>query len=111
MIAEIIGPEQDIQPIRSFVSLDSIFDPSGVQLIATPSVNGMYAEYVTFPPAENLFGGGPLWDAPVSDEFTYHLADDVQSGTYDVTMKARRVYLGQDIPFTRSIRSRLARRK
>ncbi len=103
MIAEIIGPEQDIQPIRSFVELTSIFDPSGVQLVATPSRDGMFAEYVTFPPAYNLFAGGAGWDAPVSDEFTYHLADDAKPGTYDVTMKGRRVYLGQDIPYTRSI--------
>ena len=104
MIAEIIGPEQDIQPIRSFVELSSIFDPSGVQLVATPARDGMFAEYVTFPSANNLFAGGPGWDAPVSDSFTYHLADDAKPGTYDVTMKGRRVYLGQDIPFTRSIK-------
>jgi hypothetical protein len=110
MIAEIIGPEQDIQPIRSFVELTSIFDPSGVQLVATPSRDGMFAEYVTFPSANNLFAGGAGWDAPVSDSFTYHLADDAKPGTYDVTMKGRRVYLGQDIPYTRSIKIQVGTR-
>jgi hypothetical protein len=99
-----IGPEQDIKPIRSFVELSTIFDPSGVQLIATPQRDGLFAEYATFPVCYNLFGAGPGWDAPVSDQVTYHIADDAKPGTYDVTMKARRVYMGQDIPFTRSIK-------
>jgi hypothetical protein len=101
MIIELIGPEQDIQPIRSFVELSTIFDPSGVQLIATPQRDGVYAQYATFPVCYNLFGG--VWNAPVTDQVTFHIADDAKPGTYDVTMKARRVYLGQDIPFTRSV--------
>ena len=103
MIVEIIGPAQKIQTIRSFVELSSIFDPSGVQVIATPERDGVFASYATFPTANNLFAGGPGWDAPVSDTFTYHLPANAEPGTYLVTMKGRRVFMGQDIPFTRTI--------
>lgn len=103
MIIEIMGPAQKIQTIRSFVELSSIFDPSGVQIIGTPERDGVFAAYATFPTANNLFAGGAGWDAPVSDTFTTHLPDNAEPGTYQVTMKARRVYMGQDIPFTRTV--------
>jgi hypothetical protein len=108
MIVQIIGPAQKIQPIRSFVELSQIFDPSGVQIVGTPERDGVLSEYNTFPPANNLFGGAfdPThagWAEPVSDSWTYHLPDNAEPGTYLVTMKARRVFLGQDIPFSRTI--------
>ena len=47
----------------------------------------------------------------MSDEFTYNIPADAPPGTYDVTMKGRRVFLGQDIPFTRSIKIQVGTRE
>ncbi|MFP2900633.1 cytochrome C [Corallococcus sp. 4LFB] len=109
MMTQLIGPAQDIQPIRSIVDLEAFLDDSqDVQTIATPARDGVYAQFMTFPPANKLFGGAFFpndgrWDAPVSDTWTYHLPADAKPGTYLVTAKARRVYLGEDRPASRTI--------
>ncbi len=43
------------------------------------------------------------WSRPVSDRWTYHLPDNAEAGTYLVTLKGRRTYLGEDVPFTTTI--------
>ncbi|NPD23069.1 cytochrome C [Corallococcus exiguus] len=109
MMTQLIGPAQDIQPIRTIVDLEAFLDDSqDVQTIATPARDGVYAQFMTFPPANKLFGGAFFpndgrWDAPVSDTWTYTLPADVKPGTYLVTAKARRNYLGEDIPASRTI--------
>lgn len=106
-IAQIIGPAQDIKPIRTPAPLDIFLGPE-VQTVATPAVDDVYAQMRLFPPAPDLFGGAfdPThagWAKPVSDTWKWHLPADAKPGTYRITVKARRVYLGQDIPFTRTI--------
>ncbi|RKG99255.1 cytochrome C [Corallococcus carmarthensis] len=109
MMTQLIGPAQDIQPIRTIVDLEAFLDDSqDVQTIATPARDGVYAQFMTFPPANKLFGGAFFpndgrWDAPVSDTWTYHLPADAKPGTYLVTAKARRVYMGEDLPASRTI--------
>ncbi|WP_223646501.1 cytochrome C [Corallococcus sp. EGB] len=109
MMTQLIGPAQDIQPIRSIVDLEAFLDDSqDVQTIATPARDGVYAQFMTFPPANKLFGGAFFptegrWDAPVSDTWTYHLPADAKPGTYLVTAKARRAYMGEDRPASRTI--------
>jgi hypothetical protein len=83
-----------------------------VQTIATPERDGVYAQFRIIPAANDLFGGAfdPAhegWDRPVPDSWTYHLADDAQPGTYLVTVKGRRTYMGEDIPFSRTIEIQL----
>ena len=108
LMTQIIGPAQRIQPIRSIVELDAFLGPDDVQTIATFERDGVYAQFQTFPPSNKLFGGAFFpeqggWDAPVSTSWTYQLPANAQPGTYLVTVKGRRVYLGEDLPASRTI--------
>ncbi|HEX8819744.1 MAG TPA: cytochrome c3 family protein [Archangium sp.] len=103
-----IGPAQRIQPIRSIVELESFLGPEDVITIATPEQDGVFGQAMTMPPANDLFGGAfdPThagWAAPVSDSWTNKIPANAEPGTYLVTVKARRVYLGEDVPATRTI--------
>ena len=108
LMSQIIGPAQSIQPIRSVIELADFLGPDEVQTVGTPVRDGVHSQFITFPPAPDLFGGAfdPThagWAKPVKDSWIYHLPADAAPGTYLVTVKGRRVYLGQDIPFTRTI--------
>lgn len=108
MMVQIIGPTQKVQPIRSIIDLPAFLTEDDTQVVATPGRDGVYSEYQTFPPANDLFGGAidPThagWFEPVSDTFTFHIPPDAEAGTYLVTMKARRAYLGEDIPRTQTM--------
>lgn len=106
MMAQIIGPVQKIAPIRSVLPMTGFNAP--VQTTAIPSRDGVYAQFNIFPPADALFGGAAdpthaAWSRPVSDTWTYHIPADAEAGTYLVTLKGRRTYLGEDVPFTTTI--------
>jgi hypothetical protein len=109
LMTQIIGPAQRIQPIRSIVDLDAFLDPTqDVQTIGTLERDGVYAQFQTFPPSNKLFGGAffpeqKLWDAQGTDTWTYTLPANAEPGTYLVTVKGRRVFLGEDIPASRTI--------
>lgn len=107
MMAQIIGPAQDIQAIRSIADLDLFLAP-GVQTVGTMERDGVYAQFTTFPQSSDLFGGAfdPVnagWFAHVPDTFTFSLPGDAKAGTYLLTLKGRRTFLGQDIPATTTI--------
>ena len=101
LMTQIIGPAQSIQPIRSIIDLDAFLAEEDVQTLGTFERDGVFSQFQTFPPANDLFGGN--WNAPVSDTWTYNIPDNAVPGTYLVTVKGRRVYLGEDIPFSRTI--------
>ena len=108
LMAQIIGPNQDIQPIRSIAALEIFLDDEDTEVTGTPEVDGVYAEFTLLPPANVIFLGAftpgtPQWFEPNVDTFTFHVPDDAEPGTYKVTVKGRRVYLGQDIPRTTTI--------
>ncbi|HLL00571.1 MAG TPA: cytochrome c3 family protein [Myxococcaceae bacterium] len=109
LMTQIMGPAQRIQPIRSIVELDAFLDPnSDVQTIGTLERDGVFSQFQTFPPSNDLFGGAfdPThagWAAPVSDTWTYQLPANALPGTYLVTVKGRRTYLGEDLPYSRTI--------
>ncbi len=108
MMVEFLGPAQDVQPIRHLAPLAEFLVLPDVQNIADMADDGVYAQFKLFPTAANLFGAAfdPAhagWAEPVSDTWTNHVPSDAVPGTYYVTMKGRRVYLGQDIPFTKTI--------
>ncbi len=108
LMTQVIGPAQRIQPIRSIVELDAFLGAEDVQTIGTLERDGVYAQFQSFPPANDLFGGAfdPThagWAAPVSDTWTYKLPANAEPGTYLVTVKGRRVYLGEDVPASRTL--------
>lgn len=108
MMAQLIGPAQNVQPIRSIAELETFLGPDDVQDTASIARDGVFAQFRTFPTSHDLFGGAfdPAhagWAAAVPDTWTHHLPPDAPSGTYTLTLKGRRTYMGQDIPFTRSI--------
>lgn len=108
MMAEVIGPTSDIQTIRSVIGFPELLSPDGIQHVGLPERDGFFADVIEYPRANDLIGGAfdpthAAWFAPVSDTFTVHLPDNAAPGTYLVSMKARRVYLGEDLPFTRTI--------
>ena len=108
LMAQIIGPLQQLAPIRSVVQLEDFLGSNVTQTVGRPERDGIYSEFQLFPPSNDLFGGAfdpkhAGWDAPVSDQFSFHVPNNAESGTYLVTVKGRRVYLGEDIPATRTI--------
>ncbi len=108
LMAQIIGPTQALQPIRSLVRLEDFLGKNVTQIVAKPERDGLYGEFQLFPPSNDLFGGAfdpkhAGWAAPVTDQFTFSVPANAQPGTYLVTVKGRRVYLGEDIPTSETI--------
>ncbi|WP_370644043.1 cytochrome C [Myxococcus sp. RHSTA-1-4] len=109
LMTQIIGPAQHIQPIRSIVGLDAFLDPAvDEQVIATPERDGVFSQFATLPFANVLFRGAffpneGLWDRPNTDMWQYTIPANAAPGTYLVTVKGRRTYLGEDIPGSRTI--------
>ncbi|MDB4936304.1 MAG: hypothetical protein JWP87_3276 [Labilithrix sp.] len=101
LMSQIIGPAQDIQAVRSIIDIEAFLGPDDVQTTGTRSRDGVYAQFRTIPTSHDLFGGN--WDAPVADTWSYHLPDDAKPGTYLVTVKGRRTYLGEDVPYSRTV--------
>jgi hypothetical protein len=103
-----VGPAQRIQPIRSIVEMESFLGPEDVITIASPERDGVFGQAMTIPPANDLFGGAydPThagWAAPVSDTWTNKIPANAEPGTYLVTVKARRVYMGEDVAASRTL--------
>jgi hypothetical protein len=101
LMTQIIGPAQNIQPIRSIVELSDFLGPDAVQTPATFERDGLFSQVQTVPKGNDLFGGN--WDAPVSDTWTTQIPANAVPGTYLVTVKGRRTYLGEDLPYSRTI--------
>jgi len=107
LIAHLMGPEQNIQPIRSIIPLEEIITQD-VQNVATIERDGVYDQWKVFPTTDGVFGGAfdptrAAWAVPGSDTFTFNLPANAPAGTYRLTAKGRRTYYGEDIPFTRRV--------
>ncbi|MDB4993626.1 MAG: hypothetical protein JWM74_1058 [Myxococcaceae bacterium] len=108
MMSQLVGPMQQSQPIRSVAELEQFLGPDDVQTTGTLERDGVFAQFRTFPTSHDLFGGAfdpshAGWSAPVPDTWTYHLPANAPPGTYQITTKARRIYLGQDLPKTSNV--------
>ena len=101
LMSQIIGPAQDVQAIRSIADIGLFLSPDDVQTTGTVTRDGVTAQFRTIPTAHDLFGGN--WDVPVPDSWSYHLPEDAKPGTYLVTVKGRRTYLGEDVPYSRTV--------
>jgi len=107
-ISQIIGPKQNVQPIRTIQELGEFLDNTiDVQDIASLEVDGVYSQFKLWPTSGDLFGGAFIdpgrWNNPVSDTWTYTLPANAPAGTYEISTKARRVYLGEDTFYTDTI--------
>ena len=106
-IAHFMGPAQNAQPIRSVVPLDQIVTED-MQSVGTLERDGIFDVWKVFPTTDGVFGGAfdPThagWAAPGSDTFSVQLPGNAPAGSYRLTTKARRVYHGEDIAYTRTI--------
>ncbi|MFK7990083.1 MAG: cytochrome C [Sandaracinaceae bacterium] len=101
----IIGPNQDIQPIRTIAPLEAFLGPDSTIPVGLPERDGVYSEAATIPASSVVFGGAFVpgntpWFEPQPDTVSFQLPENVEPGTYRVAIKGRRTYLGQDIPHT-----------
>lgn len=104
MLVAINGPVQDTQTIHDEVDFaGGIFGSTdGSVVTATPTGQGFFAEAAAVPNWLTLLGVIPA-NAPVSDVVSFTIPADAGSGTYKIVMKARRTYLGEEIPRARVI--------
>jgi hypothetical protein len=108
LMAQIIGPVHQLEPIRSLVQLEDFLGNNVTQFVGRPERDGIYSEFQLFPPSNDMFGGAfdpkhAGWAVPVTDQFTFHVPNNAVPGTYYVTVKGRRVYLGEDLPASKTI--------
>lgn len=101
MVASIVGPAQAVQPLRSTLGPADLASPDGIVTTGILARDGVFGQAWSFPTFGDLLTGNIA--APVSDEFTFQLPSDAPAGTYLVSLKARRNYLGQELPRTRTI--------
>ncbi|HEY6033587.1 MAG TPA: hypothetical protein VIV58_04985 [Kofleriaceae bacterium] len=99
MIVSITGPVNDAVPIRDAFDLVGaiLTTADGSVTTATPSQQGFFGEAASVPSWQTMIGLLPP-DAPVSDVVHFTLPADAQPGTYKVAMKARRSYMGEELP-------------
>jgi hypothetical protein len=96
-----IGPAHHVQPIRSITGIGDFLAPGDVIPVGLPERDGVFAAAGTLPTTNTVFAG--IFNAPVSDTWTVRLPANAQPGTYTATVKARRRYLGEDVPVTRHV--------
>ncbi len=101
MVASITGPAQQIQAIRSPLGAADLASPDGVVTSGVLERDGVFAQAWSFPSFLDLLTGN--LSAPISDEFHFQLPANAPPGTYLVTVKARRHYLGQQLPLSQTI--------
>jgi hypothetical protein len=107
LLVNIIGPAQNVQPIRTIIPLEPLITQD-VQTAGELSRDGVFAQEKVFPTTDGVFGGAvdpthAAWAEPGSDTWDFSLPEDAEPGTYTVTAKGRRTYYGEDIAFTRTI--------
>lgn len=108
LMSQIIGPAQDVKPIRTIAELSQFVGGGDVQTTATFARDNVYAQFRLFPTSDDLFGGAfdPThagWARTPPDNWVYNIPADARPGTYLVTVKGRRVYMGEDIPFSKTV--------
>jgi len=98
------GPKQALQPIRNVLNIVAALDFStGIVSVAKPATEGFFGSAVIIPNIAFVLGGPATWGFPVSDTYTFTIPNDAQAGTYSVTLKGRRSYLGEDIAASKVI--------
>jgi hypothetical protein len=106
LLGQMVGPAQKVQPVRTVADLGAALGEDGTVYVGKPERDGLMAQGQSLPSFNQIFGGlyyPPLWDFPVPAVYTYHIPANAEPGTYLLTQKGRRVYLGQDIPASTTI--------
>jgi hypothetical protein len=108
LMAEFLGPAQNAQPIRTIIDLDKFINEDDVQTTGTLAVDGVHSEFHTFPTSRDLFGGAfdPAhtgWTLPVPDTWTHTIPANAPAGTYYMNIKGRRTFMGEDIPYSKTV--------
>jgi hypothetical protein len=104
MVIAIDGPLQDTRPIRDALDFVGgiIASGDGAVTTATPELNGFFGEAAAVPAWSTLIGLQPS-DSPVGDTAQFTLPANAAPGTYKITMKGRRSYLGQELAVAKVI--------
>jgi len=99
MVVAIDGPVQDTQPARETLDFfgQIVTTTDGSLITATNAANGFFGAAAAVPSWKTLVGIEPI-DAPVRDTVAFTLPADAKPGTYKIVMKARRSYLGEELP-------------
>ncbi|WP_394827431.1 cytochrome C [Pendulispora albinea] len=98
----LMGPIHRSKPIYTTLDIASRMDPAtGMLTTALPSTDGMFGQATAVPSFASLFGGQPAWSKPSTDTWTFDLPPDAEPGTYYVVLKARRKYLGEEVPMSK----------
>ena len=104
MVIAIAGPLQDTRPVRDTLEVNGgiVASSDGAVVTARPELNGFFGAAAAVPSWPTLIGLQPI-DSPVSDTARFTLPANAGAGTYKITMKARRSYLGQELAVSRVI--------
>lgn len=104
MLIAIDGPLQDSRPVRDTLDLvgEIATSSDGAVVTAHPELQGFFGEAASVPAWKTLVGFQPI-DSPVGDTAQFTLPANAGSGTYKIVMKARRSYLGQELPASKTI--------
>jgi predicted CXXCH cytochrome family protein len=106
LLGSLTGPEHRVRQTHEAVPTIE-FLTQDVQTAAVPDTHGFSSLWAIVPPAPIVFGGPDGWDAPVPDHLTFQLPEDADPGRYAFTIKARRVYRGEESLATRVVRIRV----
>lgn len=104
MLVAINGPMQNVETAHDTFDLIGaiITSPDGSVRTASPAQEGFYGAAAAVPAWTTLIGLTPP-DSPVGNTVQFQLPEDAGAGTYKIVMKARRSYLGQEIPAAKVI--------
>lgn len=104
MLIAIDGPVQSAEPIRDTLDFVGgiLGSDDGAVTTARPETEGFFAEVAAVPAWTTLIGVQPA-DSPVGNTAQLTLPDSAAPGTYRITMKARRSYLGQELAASRTV--------
>ena len=104
MVIAIDGPLQNTAPIRGTLDFVAgiVGSKDGAVTTARPEIDGFFGEAAAVPAWSTLIGLAPS-SAPVGDTARFTLPANAAAGTYRITMKARRSYLGQELAVAKVI--------
>lgn len=104
MLIAINGPMQNTGTIHDTIDFIGgiITSTDGAVTTATPAAQGFYGAAAAVPDWATLIGLKPI-TSPVGNTVQFAIPTDAGAGTYKLTMKARRSYLGEEIPASKVI--------